>query len=49
MLMERYCMEIYRKKASNKGKTTIIIADSRQSINIKTNRGGLALLPNKKK
>lgn len=33
MLMERYCMEIYRKKASNKGKPTVIIADSRQSIN----------------
>lgn len=33
LLMERYCMEIYKDKEHKKEKPTIMIADSRQSIN----------------
>ena len=33
LLMERYCMEIYNKKKKYQDKPTIMIADSRQSIN----------------
>lgn len=33
LLMERYCMEIYKAKEKNNTKPTIMIADSRQSIN----------------